>query len=345
MATPRRNGQLSSCEPCRISKLRCDHTSPACGRCVRGGRSQLCVYHPAPMSRPKPSKPPAARKSRKRLSDSVTLSNARGHSVPLTSSSLLALSSTVEPHKDQHFADWCRRETISSTPGFLGLTSHTAIFREDRYSLPIEEPRRSEGPWTSSDLTGPDRSQIEQGAHVLLLLEHISLYRNILESPYNVPKATVIGAPLLRQLCESFEELYQGSINTAEDRFSAALKLSERIFENTSTPIVTNASMTFTEYVSRIAHRWEAIGMFFSRTGMICRFIPSDDAVFQQEAIPIRDKKGYYAFTIKVSSICLQFCDRLGLINDPLCWLTWQNTMLLSHTYGMGGQSRLIHPN
>ena len=345
MATPRRNGQLSSCEPCRISKLRCDHTSPACGRCVRGGRSELCVYHPAPMSRPKPSKPPSARKSRKRLSDSVTLSNARGNSVPLTPSSLLGHSSTVEPRKDEHFADWCRRETISSSPGFLGLTSHTAIFREERYSLPIEEPRHSEGSWTSSDLTGPDRSQIEQGAHVLLLLEHISLYRNILESPYNLPKATVIGTPLLRQLCESFEELYQGSINTAEDRFSAALKLSERIFENTSTPIVTNASMTFTEYVSRIAHRWEAIGMFFSRTGMICRFIPSDDAVFQQEAIPIRDKKGYYAFTIKVSSICLQFCDRLGLINDPLCWLTWQNTMLLSHTYGMGGQSRLIHPN
>jgi hypothetical protein len=28
----RRNGKPTSCEPCRISKIRCDH-APICGRC------------------------------------------------------------------------------------------------------------------------------------------------------------------------------------------------------------------------------------------------------------------------------------------------------------------------
>lgn len=44
----RRNGQRQSCEPCRLSKLRCDHESP-CSRCVR--RNKTCYFHPAPMSR------------------------------------------------------------------------------------------------------------------------------------------------------------------------------------------------------------------------------------------------------------------------------------------------------
>ncbi|PWY91164.1 hypothetical protein BO70DRAFT_392808 [Aspergillus heteromorphus CBS 117.55] len=57
MATHRRNGQLSSCEPCRKGKLRCDHKTPICGRCARRNQAVLCIYHPAPMtkSRPPPS--------------------------------------------------------------------------------------------------------------------------------------------------------------------------------------------------------------------------------------------------------------------------------------------------
>lgn len=46
----RRNGKLQSCEPCRKSKLRCDHTTPSCGRCVRRKRAEQCVYHPSPLT-------------------------------------------------------------------------------------------------------------------------------------------------------------------------------------------------------------------------------------------------------------------------------------------------------
>ncbi|KAE9363900.1 hypothetical protein N431DRAFT_550594 [Stipitochalara longipes BDJ] len=54
----RRNGQLSSCEPCRHSKLRCDHNRPICGRCVRRGLPQSrCHYHPAPMAMARQSTP------------------------------------------------------------------------------------------------------------------------------------------------------------------------------------------------------------------------------------------------------------------------------------------------
>jgi hypothetical protein len=52
MERKRRNRQLSSCEPCRKSKLRCDHTWPICNRCIRHGRTDKCFYHPAPVTKP-----------------------------------------------------------------------------------------------------------------------------------------------------------------------------------------------------------------------------------------------------------------------------------------------------
>lgn len=46
----RRNGKLQSCEPCRKSKLKCDHVVPVCGRCVKRRCADKCVYHPHPLT-------------------------------------------------------------------------------------------------------------------------------------------------------------------------------------------------------------------------------------------------------------------------------------------------------
>jgi hypothetical protein len=49
----RRNGKPQSCEPCRKSKVRCDHTYPTCNRCKSRNAGARCVYHPAPLTRPR----------------------------------------------------------------------------------------------------------------------------------------------------------------------------------------------------------------------------------------------------------------------------------------------------
>ena len=50
-STLRRNGKPQSCEPCRKSKLKCDHVLPKCGRCIQRKIDYRCIYHPAPMSK------------------------------------------------------------------------------------------------------------------------------------------------------------------------------------------------------------------------------------------------------------------------------------------------------
>lgn len=51
----RRNGKEKACEPCRKGKLACDHTTPICNRCIRRKITAKCIYHPAPMTRPRDS--------------------------------------------------------------------------------------------------------------------------------------------------------------------------------------------------------------------------------------------------------------------------------------------------
>lgn len=50
----RRNGKAASCEPCRKAKIRCDHQKP-CSRCQQRGLSAKCIFHPAPLTRPRRS--------------------------------------------------------------------------------------------------------------------------------------------------------------------------------------------------------------------------------------------------------------------------------------------------
>ncbi|KAF2726027.1 hypothetical protein K431DRAFT_259967 [Polychaeton citri CBS 116435] len=47
----RANGRQASCEPCRKSKIRCDHEKPVCARCRRRGLQARCWYNPSPMTR------------------------------------------------------------------------------------------------------------------------------------------------------------------------------------------------------------------------------------------------------------------------------------------------------
>jgi hypothetical protein len=71
---------IRSCEPCRISKIRCDHETPICGKCRARGVTSQCFYHPAPMTKPPgtPRKQPEPRKRVVKPRNSVPR-ESRGH--------------------------------------------------------------------------------------------------------------------------------------------------------------------------------------------------------------------------------------------------------------------------
>lgn len=46
----RRNRKMPACEPCRKSKVACNHAIP-CSRCIKRRRVEECFYHPSPLTR------------------------------------------------------------------------------------------------------------------------------------------------------------------------------------------------------------------------------------------------------------------------------------------------------
>ncbi|KAM0529606.1 hypothetical protein ACHAPS_001016 [Verticillium nonalfalfae] len=58
----KRSRVLLSCAACRVSKLKCDRSSP-CGQCIRKGRPEACQYAPKPQRR-KPNQSMASRLKR-----------------------------------------------------------------------------------------------------------------------------------------------------------------------------------------------------------------------------------------------------------------------------------------
>src|SRR6478736_3147292 len=96
----RLNGRPQACDPCRARKVACDHGQPTCSRC--GKRNETCVYTVS-----------GATVKKQRLRSPVRTE----HQPPPPST-----DSTPSP---------------AVAPGYLGFTSHNAVFEETRNSLSL----------------------------------------------------------------------------------------------------------------------------------------------------------------------------------------------------------------
>jgi chromatin structure-remodeling complex subunit RSC3/30 len=162
MASIRCDGQLSSCEPCRKSKFQCDHSSPICTRCIRRGKSDSCVYHPAPLTRLR-----EWRKSPKvgnaSLRDSEIASKYEYDWVYLAPYAAIYRLGTGRPN--------CGKRP-SSNPGFLGLTSYSGAFSEHAGFIESETNQSAELVTRDAALSNSataliESRQLELGAQVL----------------------------------------------------------------------------------------------------------------------------------------------------------------------------------
>ena len=177
-AALRRNGKKPSCEPCRRSKLSCEHVRPICGRCRRRRAPDRCVYHPAPMT------------SGQRLSLSSTSEHPpqrkdrNGH-LRLAASVLNQGSNAPTPLLEGRLAD-----ASPPLPGFLGSTSYSAVFTEGQNHISMKSDDLSREinfhGWQPSKLPTWDSSKVEEGAEILSLLTDLARYELALNRWYEV---------------------------------------------------------------------------------------------------------------------------------------------------------------
>ncbi|KAJ6043572.1 uncharacterized protein N7446_001770 [Penicillium canescens] len=334
MATPRRNGQLSSCEPCRKSKLRCDHRSPVCGRCLNG-RAERCFYHPSPLTQPRTPRVISRRPKRQRADNQLVFRvDQRISSTAAPSPSELPVAD-VNSLCDQHIARWTAQEKRTLRPGALGLVSPKDLFSEYEDSLPVEEPGRLLGSTVATTACPPsDSNQVLLGAQILSHLQKIRWFYEIIESKDKLAPGWVLGPPLTRALCHSIEQIYDSAVRGSQDTHASLFSLSRQIFANTSADIRTTSTMYLSEYFDSIAARWETIGLVFVLLGTALFHIPDDDPIFTHRNPWKLEKSQLRSIAITVSETCWQFCNGTGTASDAFCWLTTQQLCLLTMMVG-----------
>lgn len=319
MVTLRKNGLPSSCEPCRKSKLRCDHQFPVCGRCARTNKPDRCVYRPSTSTTPRVGTESATLGSTGRLRQSIR--------------DVATLDSSRE---DRPVPE---RRRLSQSE-YLGMTSHFALFKESTDQLGISTIQavhsNSDGSQGSGSNAIPvEPKEIQQGAHLLRLLRDLPVYRRIVESWRRTTQdCDFLGGPLVELTLQSLQK-FSGTQSLSDPYLSIR---SREIFHLFSNPLPIHSSLTFLEFMSYMSCRWEIIGLAFSFVGM-GSILPCDwDSMFQLEGKPVVPRKDMGLLALSATETCLRFCNEAGILNDAVSWLVCQHTYLTTFIHGDRGK-------
>ncbi|RAK84846.1 efflux pump antibiotic resistance protein [Aspergillus costaricaensis CBS 115574] len=337
MSLLRSNGVLSSCEPCRKSKIRCDHAAP-CGRCRRRRKPALCVYQPAPMSKhpnrtDRSSTDSISCGSGSNITTNTSISSA--WTSPLPSPSLVTPPLLPGHLRDGYLADCSHRSTSTPSTGVFGPTSYLSVLRDDvdDGSSSIALFAKSLQQNTSAII---DDSQIQLGAELLLiLLDDFALYEHMATARFDHCQGDLFPPSALRLILSSIRTMLHEAISDPANPLPSLLILSRNIFTASSKPLIVDPAMTPTEYFSSMPNRWEIIGLVFAVIGSSACLLPQHDlAAYSPQNRPPLDKKGLAAVCVSASEICLRFFDYTGVISEQLCWATLEHASLLTLLYG-----------
>lgn len=353
MSSLRRNGLLSSCEPCRRSKLKCDHTIP-CGRCRRRKRPTQCVYHPAPMTRLLSSDDQDSPRICK--SSSITGTRIAAETSPNHSCSSKSISQgngnckhicSEGPLRDRFIADWSKNAASSSCPGVLGPTSYSAVYDESEdviRSPTITTSFRDFSKSLRRSQTSVDDADVQVGAELLLFLyEDFTLYERMSISKFSHCEGYVFAPPLLRLLFASVRQMLNNAVRDDSDPLPDLTELSKRIFENCSKTIYVDAHMTPQDYFISMPNRWEVIGVIFSIIGASSFLLPASDMITVHPNAANVDRQGLSLVCISAGAKCIKFCDNAGVMSEPLSWALLAHASLLTFIYGDHGRP-ILYP-
>lgn len=303
----RRNGQLSSCEPCRKSKLRCDHNRPICGRCARSRPSQTrCYYHPAPM----------AKRS--------ALQSVRGtpHQQPLVGSFAAHSSTSTE-------ASWAYEPINMNRTLMCFADPNTAHLQRTYTSL-------TRTGIALHQVSLPSRHTISEGAKLLNdILELVSEIGEPLERPSVLKTSFSFHGPLIEVAWKGTNNSMRDLLN---DRSTINMEsISQAIFARTSSPPFfppTAADGAFESAIFTQALRWELIGLYCAQIGI---FLGGEkDKSFGSTAHQTwkSDRKTLMQRAFRACIQCESFCDYLGAINDLTLWFLMLTLLFATWCFG-----------
>ncbi|KAF2003421.1 hypothetical protein P154DRAFT_86277 [Amniculicola lignicola CBS 123094] len=366
----RRNGKPRSCEPCRISKIRCGHETPKCHKCQARGMEEQCFYHPAPMTKP-PGTPrkqsePRRRVVRPRYSEQA---DTRGHGdhAPIdgnldtthqTQAPLGGLLDTIQrssesdirstitnPHSSSivwptppdSMSIGVQRSPEASRSYYLGSTSYASVFAEEQ---PIPDSlheqsiqRADETPPALSNAYGSRHCHIGVGRSIISKLYPFSLFERSVELYFELNKACAIVGPLVTLAMPQLRIDLERLTQTASNPYASYVEITR----NTIRPLKVPSSMLASEFHTLFTGqnlRWETLGLILILAGSNAQFTPPDHPLFLLSNGQRINKEDFIEDMIHTSNACINLCQIHGAVNDIMVWLIYMNMLVTSNFYG-----------
>ncbi|KAI1110575.1 hypothetical protein F5Y14DRAFT_358060 [Nemania sp. NC0429] len=347
----RRNGKLQSCEPCRKSKLRCDHVLPVCSRCVKRKCAEKCVYHPSPLTKKRqagldqePPTPPTTVSEgpspipRPTIESSepdspgfhtVGVNWLRHAEAPLPAPAKLNRAASAPPL----YTHECEGELGRVNPGFFGATNFMSIFTENLSNLGV----------VSTELEGPklprlaiSNDQIVRGTQILYFLKDASLVHDFVNRGYDIGDGVSYFCvePIMKQW---LMKLWANHADTLKKGNPEKLRrLSELLWRNTLTTIAVREDMDYKEWAYQATGmniRWEVIGLIAVLIGQCATMLSRSDLLLTQHNVskPVLARK-----MNEIVSTCLSFCRDCEALDDPFVWLLGESSILTTAIKGDG---------
>ncbi|KAI1377106.1 hypothetical protein F4677DRAFT_459447 [Hypoxylon crocopeplum] len=339
----RRNGKLQSCEPCRRSKLRCDHVIPACGRCVKRRCADQCIYHPNPLSqnrRREETAPPTP----------VTSTNDEGSVVVVQSietpstGPLSALTTQTLPPRPAELVARKVHRAASAPPlhlqddsasqtgrGFLGETSYLSIFAEGLGNICISRPDLE---FSHANKVRLSHDRIVQGCKILSFLKDNSTINRLVTRWYEIceDEGCICIEPIMREWLWVLG-LNHGSV-LRDQNPEKMRRLCELLWRNTQTSLTFNENTTAMQWAragSGPNLRWEVIGLIAAIAGQ-CAGTPDPS-----HRVSKKHNSTHPSFPRQMNEIaeaCLSFCRECEALNDMFIWLLMENYCLTAMVKG-----------
>ncbi|KAF9696762.1 hypothetical protein EKO04_005393 [Ascochyta lentis] len=321
---------------------------PSCGRCVKRGKTDKCVYHPAPLTKPgtnqilqsdqassRAAPTPASESylthlehtSRPRSFTPFTRSVRSGTS-PVTSTSRTQChrpDSPLSPQiSEQLFKSVAGRAVCTDAQGFdngAAFINHSAVLAENEPSIGLSPPELPRAPRVL-------QSHIDQGAAVLALLKDLSSIQKYIDKWFSFAGGVVVIEPMVKIYLDGLWSTWHKILESSKAADLQAM--SARIWDNTSKPLSRllardTAPRTFCSSVTGPDLRWEVVGILVSLVSLIAQSLKDGDPIFcSHEAAPVN--RGNLAASMhNASEMCVDFCDNLGVLNDLYMWLLYEN--------------------
>ncbi|KAJ5239473.1 hypothetical protein N7468_004092 [Penicillium chermesinum] len=287
--------RLAACEACRKAKLACDHHQPVCSRCQSTGG--ICIYRTAPFKRRRIEKP----------------------------------STLPSPDPSPSFTP---RRNPYPNPGYLGLSSHAAIFEHIATDKGDHSSTRTlpnnEAP--SPQRVG-DNHLLLQGAEVLrhlLTAYPLSAMKELANFWLAKGANLALAEPFVADCTESVSQLFK----SRDENWH--LVYAGRLLQNSAQPLHFLSATPLSEFSMQfLGHnsRWETLGIFFTAVSRATIDIPFFPSLYTSE----EERYHLRRLATKLSDFALEISLSLDSLNDLQLIVQYENFIV--HSYVDGDQS------